>query len=247
MFRRAILATILTALPFTAIAQELEDIGWAGAIELNGSVSTGNNETTNVGTKVKFKNRGHDWRHDFAGSADYGEASGNTNKQRFRLSYKVGRDVGVRSYLYLNTDYYSDDFGSYKNGYFAGGGYGYTVLGDGPTLWKVEAGGGYRSQKARLKQEAPDDPITRQEDFASTRLFSELEHDFSDNVTLSNDTELLYSAIDTYVINESAVTSDMFGDLALRASFRVESHSDTPVGREKTDTVSRIGIVYTMN
>lgn len=246
MLRRALLASLISILPVASFAQGDADIGWTGEIELNGSSSSGNNETTNVGTKVKLKRRGYDWRHDFAGSADYGEASGRTNKQRFRLSYKVGRDLSEQNYLYVNSDYYSDDFGAYKNGYFAGGGYGHTVLADGPTLWKVEAGAGYRSQKARLKPTTPHDPITQQESFASTRLFSELEHDLNDKVSVSNDTELLYSDIDTYVINESALTSDMFGAFALRASFRVESHTDVPAGREKTDTVSRIGIVYTM-
>jgi len=247
MFCRAILATVLSILPATSFAQNADEVGWTGAVELNGSSSTGNNETTNVGTKVRFKRRGYDWRHDFAGSADYGEASGNTNKQRFRVSYKVGRDLSERSYLYLNADYYSDDFGAYKTGYFAGGGYGYTVLRDGPTHWKLEAGAGFRSQNARLKPTVPNDPVSQRESFASTRLFSELEHDFSDTVSFSNDTELFYSDVDTYVINETAVTSDMFGAFALRASFRVESHTDAPRGRENTDTVSRIGIVYTID
>lgn len=247
MLRRALLATLISILPVTSFAQNDAEIGWTGEVELNGSSSAGNNETTNVGTKIKLKRRGYDWRHDITGSADYGEASGKTNKERFRVSYKVGRDFSEKSYLYLNSDYYSDDFGAYKNGYFAGGGYGHTVLADGPTLWKLEAGAGYRSQKARLNPVALNDPINQKESFASTRLFSELEHNLNDNVSISNDTELLYSDIDTYVINESALTSDMFGAFALRASFRVESHTDAPAGREQTDTVSRIGIVYTLN
>lgn len=247
MFRRVFLVTALTLFPVTSFAQNQDDVGWSGSVELNGSSTTGNNVTTNAGTKIRLKRRGYDWRHDFSGSADYSEASGNTNKERFRVSYKVGRDVTERSYLFLNSDYYSDDFGAYKNGYFAGGGYGHTILDDGPALWKLEAGAGYRSQKARLQPAEPFDPVSQKESFASTRLFSELEYDLNERVSVSNDTELLYSEIDTYVINESAVTSDMFGAFALRASFRVESHTDVPAGREQTDTVSRIGVVYTMN
>lgn len=246
MLRRALIVTLLSILPAASFANDEAAIGWSGEAELNGSNSSGNNDTSNVGTKIKLKRRGYNWRHDATASADYGAASGTTNKQRFRLSYKVGRDLSDQSYLFLNSDYYSDDFGAYKNCYFTGGGYGHTVFGEGPTLWKVEAGAGYRSQKPRLSSAAVIDPVNRHERFASTRLFSELEHDLNDSVTLSNDTELLYSDIDTYVINESSLTSAMFGALALRASFRVESHSDVPVGREKTDTLSRIGIVYTM-
>lgn len=247
MLRRVCLASLLIFLPLTAFAQNADEIGWTGEIELNGSNTTGNNETTNVGTKVRAKHRGTDWRHDFAGSADYGEANDQSNKRRMRISYKIGRDLGERSYLFANSDYYSDDFGAFKNGYFVGGGYGYTVVPEGDTFWKLEAGAGYRSQKARLTQNAPNDPISRQESFASARLFSELSHQLNDSVSFENDSELFYSSIDTYIINETSVTSDMFGALSLRASFRIESHSDVPDGREKTDTVSRIGIVYTLN
>jgi putative salt-induced outer membrane protein len=247
MVRRALLAIVFSIIPCVSVAQGDDAIGWSGVFELNGSTSSGNNDTTNVGTRIQLKRRGYDWRHSFAGSADYGEASGNTNKERFRVSYKIGRDLSERSYAYLNTDYFSDDFGAYKQGYFAGGGIGYTVSAEGPTLWKLETGAGYRSQKARLKPASPVDLVSRKERFASTRMFSELEYDLNDKVSVTNDTELFYSAIDTYVVNEAAVTSAMFGDLALRASFRVESHSDVPEGREKTDTVSRLGIVYKMN
>jgi len=65
-------------------------------------------------------------------------------------------------------------------------------------------------------------------------------------VSFSNDSELFYSDLDTYVTNETAVTSKLIKSIAFRASFRVETHTDVPVGRKKTDTISRIGIVYTV-
>lgn len=239
------LALLLMSAP--AHAQNPEDIGWSGDIEANGSVTTGNNETTNAGVRFVLRNRGYDWRHDLGVSADYGEADGSTNKRRWRASYKIGRDISERSFLFANTDHYSDDFGAFKNGTFVGAGYGYDVLIDGPLLWDVEIGAGYRSQKARLTQTVPTDPITRTESFASARLSSDLDYQLNENVLLTNDTELFYSDADTYIINEIALTSELFSQIALRASFRIESHTDVPEGREKTDTISRIGIVYTMD
>ncbi|WP_298911739.1 DUF481 domain-containing protein [uncultured Algimonas sp.] len=241
-----ILTFLIVGMSSPALAKDAADPGWGGTIELNGSNTTGNNNTTNVGIRLKLKNRGADWRHNLATSADYGKARGRTNKERFRVDYKIGRDIGERSYLFANANYFSDDFGAFKNGAFLGSGYGYQVLETEPIMWKLEAGIGYRSQKARLKQKAPDDPINRKDSFTSARLFSDFEYDFSEAVALANDTEIFYSDVDTYLINETSVTSDLFGALAMRASFRVETHTDVPVGREKTDTVSRLGIVYTM-
>jgi len=248
MFWRLPLAgsVFIIASAFSTLAQASEEKGWSGEVGLNGAKTTGNNNTTDVGFAFKLNNRGSDWRHNLRGAADYGEAKGKTNKRRYRLGYKIGRDLAPRVYGFANADYYSEDFGAFKHGYYLGGGAGYTVLIDGPTEWRLEAGAGFRSQKARLKPNDPNGLSSRLEEFASARIFSDLDHAFDESVKLTNDTELFYSDIDTFFINEIGVNSRMFGDFALRASFRIEAHTDVPNGREKVDTISRIGIVYKM-
>ncbi len=236
----------LTAVSFTSEAHAEEEKGWGGEVGLNGARTTGNNDTTDLGFAFKLNNRGSDWRHNLRGSADYGRSQGNTNKRRYRLGYKIGRDLAPRVYGFANADYYSEDFGAFKHGYYLGGGAGYSVLVDDPTKWRVEAGAGFRSQKARLAPNDPSGLSSRLEEFASARLFSDFEHAFNEAVKFTNDTELFYSDIDTFFINEIGVNSRMFGDFALRASFRIEAHTDVPDGREKVDTISRIGIVYKM-
>ena len=237
-------AVVVLALATPAAAQD--DVGWTGEAALNGSATTGNNETTDLGVALKIKNRGSDWRHDFKLSADLGRNQGNVNKRRYRSSYKIGRDLAPRIYAFANADYYSDDFGAYKNGWYAGGGIGRSMLVDAPTLWRLEVGAGYRRQKARLTPILPTDPISDIERFASARLYSDFEHAFNDSVSITNDTEYFLSGVDNFLANETALTSQLIERLGFRASFRVETHTDVPVGRERTDTISRVGIVYTM-
>ena len=220
--------------------------GWTGEAGLNGSRTTGNTNATDLGLSLKVRNRGSDWRHTFKATADYGRNNGRTNKSRYRSSYKIGRDLGPRLYSFLNADYYSDDFGAYKHGYYGGGGVGYSALVDGPTQWRLESGFGYRSQKARLSPNDPSGLSSRQEGSITARLYSDFEHKVNELVSFSNDSELFYSDLDTYVTNETAITSKLIKSIAFRASFRVETHTDVPVGRKKTDTISRIGIVYTV-
>jgi len=174
-------------------------------------------------------------------------AEGNTNKKRYNLGYQIDRDLNDRLYVFANADYFSDDFGAFKQGYFLGTGLGYQVIVDGPTTWRLEAGAGYRSQKSRLVLNNPLGVPSIRENELAGRLFSDFDHAFNESVSVYNDTELLYSASDTFITNETGVTSQLWENLALRASFRVENHSNVPVGREKTDTISRIGVVYTMN
>jgi putative salt-induced outer membrane protein len=245
MLSRLLPSFVMLCAASTAAAQD--DPGWTGEIALNGAKTTGNNDTTDVGLAFKVNKRSADWRHSLKGTTDFGRNEGSTNKRRYRLGYKIGRDLAPRVYSFANLDYYSDDFGAFKHGYYAGAGAGYSVLIDKPTLWRLEGGAGYRSQKARLQANDVSGLASRKEAFISARAYSDLEHHFNERVSLTNDTELFYSDIDTFVTNEVGVTSQMFESLSLRASFRVETHTDVPEGREKTDTISRIGIVYKVN
>jgi len=78
------------------------------------------------------------------------------------------------------------------------------------------------------------------------RLASNMDYVFNDNVSLYNNSELIYSSSDTYIWNEIGITAQLMGNLAARASFRVDTHSDVPEGRKKTDTITRLGVVYTL-
>jgi len=248
MLARLIFAAVfgITAVSWPGMSQAQDTKGWGGEVGLNGARTTGNNDTTDIGLAFKLNNRGSDWRHNLKGTADYGRSQSSTNKRRYRLGYKIGRDLAPRTYGFANADYYSEDFGAFKHGYYIGGGAGYSVLVDGPSQWRVEAGAGYRSQKARLQPNDASGLSSRLEEFASARLFSDFEHKFHETVTITNDTELFYSDVDTFFINEIGANSNLFGSLALRASFRIEAHTDVPDGREEVDTISRIGIVYKM-
>ena len=240
------LTAALAFILFSTQALAQETSGWTGEAGLNGSRTSGNTDTTDIGLTFKLANRGSEWRHSLKATADYGRNSGATNKSRYRASYKIGKDLGPRIYGFVNGDYYSDDFGAYKHGYYGGGGVGYSALVDEPTLWRLESGFGYRSQKARLAPHDPSGLASRDEGTITARLYSDFEHKFNEVLSLTNDTELFYSNLDTYITNETGMTSKIWESLAFRASFRIETHSQVPEGREKTDTISRIGIVYKM-
>lgn len=230
----------LALLPLTAQAQVAD--GWSGEASLTGSQTTGNTDTTDVGLGLKLAKDGDVWRHKFNASADYGRASGTTNKQRFVLGYQIDRDISDRLYAYANADYFSDDFGAFEDGYFLGTGLGYEVILPDPIGWKLEGGLGYRSQTPQSVVGVAGDSTNE----LALRLGSDFNWTLNDNVSLYNDSELIYSESDTNIWNEFGLTATLTGRLAARASFRVDYHTDVPVGRENTDTITRFGLVYTM-
>lgn len=237
----AALASTALSLPLAANAQDA-DAGWNGEASLTGSQTSGNTDTTDVGFGLKLTKDSGTWRHKFNASADYGRADGQTNKQRFALGYQIDRDINERLYAYANADYFNDDFGAFEKGYFLGTGLGYEAVLPEPVGWRLEGGLGYRSQ---TPQDTPG-VVTDTTNELAARLGSDLIWTINDKVGAYNNSELIYSSSDTYIWNETGLTATLTGRLAARASFRIDHHTDVPLGREKTDTISRFGLVYTM-
>jgi len=217
--------------------------GWSGEASLAGSKTTGNTDTTDVGLGINLQKESDVWRHKFNGSFDYGTNNDVDNKQRLFLGYQIDRDINDRLYAYGNGNYYNDNFGAYSEGYFVGGGLGYKVILPDPIGWDLEAGAGFRSQKT---QETALLASEKSEELA-LRAASNFDYKFNDNVSFYNDSEILWGDSDTYIWNETGITAQLMGNLSARASFRIDTHSDVPAGREKTDTITRVGVVYTIN
>ena len=232
--------------------------GWAGEASLSGARTTGNTDTTDVGLAIRLKKETNKWRHNFYGTADFGENDDETIKERYTVGYKLDRDITDRLYTWGNVDYFQDTFGPFENGYFLGTGLGYKVIEPSPTGWDLEAGVGFKSQSPQ-ELDVPDD-ITQADfdiadadgDFDRTNEFavrgaSFFTHDFNDSVSFYNNSEVIYSSSDTYLWNEAGITAALFGNLSARASYRVDHHTDVLPGIEKTDTITRVGVVYTLN
>jgi len=222
MLKQTLLASAILLAGITTAQAQIDD-GWTGEASLTGSKTTGNTETTDFGLGLKLQKETDVWRHKFKALADTGKVSGETNKKSYNLGYQI---------------------------YFIGTGLGYKAILPEPLSWNLEGGLGYRSQKARIIDNAiltnPLGLASDRTNELAVRGFSDLDYIFNDNVSLYNDTEIIYSSSDTYIWNETGITASIAGNLAARASFRVDTHSDVPAGTEKTDTITRFGIVYTM-
>lgn len=226
----------LIAVPVSASAQLA---GWSGEASLTGSQTTGNTETTDVGLGLNLTKDSDLWRHNFRASADFGRVSGANTRERYVLGYQLDRDLTDRLYVYGNGDYFSDQFGAFEEGYFLGTGLGYKAVLPEPLAWDLEAGLGFRSQTTQ-------GPLSVTEEELALRAASRLNYVLNDNVTAYNNSEVQYGASNTYLWNEVGLTATLAGNLAARASFRVDHNTDVPLGRENTDTITRFGIVYTM-
>jgi len=243
------IATIILAFASTPTLASADMLsGWSGDASLSGSVTSGNTETTDVGLGLNLTKEDGIWRNKFDASYDLGSVSDTDTKNRLFLGYQIDRDFNDRLYGFGNVNYFKDDFGAYNTGYYAGTGLGYKALVTEPMLWNVEAGVGYRSQETQTSGTfgASDYVASVENGEIAARLGSEFDYAFNDAVSFYNDTEVLSSSSDTYIWNDAGIAAKLAGNLTAKFGVRVDTHSDVPAGSEKTDTITRAAIVYTM-
>ena len=69
-------------------------------------------------------------------------------------------------------------------------------------------------------------------------------YNINDNVTLSNDTDIVYAEVSTQLENTLALTATLYEKFSVRFSYDVRHETEAPVGTEDTDTATRISLVY---
>ena len=253
-FHAKIVCTLIATTALTVSTSASAQVaGWSGEAALTGSQTSGNTDTTDVGFALKIKKETELWRHNLYGTADFGRANGENNKERFTVGYKLDRDITDRLYAFGNADYHRDEFGAFENGYYLGTGLGYKLVLPQPLEWDLEAGLGYHSQTPGTNGLTLADIATldaagdldRQNNLAA-RGASKINYLVNDNVSLYNNSEVIYSSADTYLWNEFGVTASLWGNLAARASYRIDHHTDVIGDLENTDTIGRFGLVYTI-
>lgn len=238
-----ILLTTTAGLVFatSASAGTLTD-GWAGEASISGSTTSGNTSTTDIGLALHLAKTDGKWTNKFDTTYDLGKSGGVDSKNRWFIGYQLNREINDSLYVYGNANYFTDDFGAYNQGSFVGSGFGYKVIQPDPVKWDVEAGVGYRSQKLQ--------PVgilasVSSNEFA-VRGASIFTYQFNESVNLYNNSEVIWSSGDTYLWNDIGITANLAGNLAARLSFRVDHHTDVPLGVVKTDTITRGALVYTL-
>ena len=100
----------------------------------------------------------------------------------------------------------------------------------------VQAGTGYRFSEISV--------LGINEDEFVIRGSAEFEYDISEATSLSNVSIVTWDSSRTKLENTITVTSELFADLSSRMSFNVRYNSDPPALTRKTDTLSKISLVY---
>jgi len=155
-------------------------------------------------------------------------------REQYLAAYELNYKINDRLFAYALAQYERDRFQGFSARYSASGGLGYDVLVDGPTL-SVKAGPAWRRTE-----------LTTGESTSNLAGLAALDFDWSisDSLTFTQDGSALVQSGSSTFISDTGLQVAMSDALSVRLSYTLEHDTDPPAGAVKTDTLSRITIIY---
>lgn len=218
--------------------------GLSGEINVGGSLATGNTDTTRVDAEFKARFKAGRLEDNYRFVGEFADDNGATTAQRILGSIESRYDVQEALFVFGYLEYDDDRFSGFKYEFETAFGAGYKLIDEPSMRLLVQAGPGYRYSK--LSQPAPPAAplVPGSEDEFLIRGSANYEFDISEPVSVTDDLIVTWDSNRTKIENTLAVTSKLIGDLSTRLSFNVRYNTDPPALTKKTDTLSKVSLVY---
>ena len=209
--------------------------GWTGEGEVGGFISTGNTDENGLAAGLKFNKATLRWRHIVELSADYKRTDDVLTKERYFGVYTANYKLGERYYAWGRLSAERDQFAGFDARLSEGAGIGYRWI----------------DTKA-LKLDVEGGPALRQTDYTgggrrksiAARLAQMLAWQISDDVRISQSAATFLESGNSTFIASAGLTTKLRSAVSARASFDVRHDQNPPNDRQKTDTTSRVTLVY---
>lgn len=220
--------------------------GLGGSFSLTGVATWGNTDTVDVGAAGRITLGMAPINHSFGFAIEYGESEGERERNRLLGIYDGTYDFTPQLYGFGLVRGQYDEFAALnERDVFVGAGPGFRVINQENVAWRVQAGPGFRHTRNIETGDTSNDFAG----IASSRFFYRI----SDDVFVTNDTDVIYSDVDTLVSNELALNTRLTGPLSARVGLRTDYTTDPAFDadlgttRRSTDNRLTLGVVYSFN
>lgn len=227
----------VTAKKSNVINYYLSPALWNGQLELGGGTSSGNTSEQGVTVGLSFRRTfAKNWEHDLDSNFDYAKSLGVVTKRKIVGAYKILLKPWDSFYAMNFLEVEADKFSGYKYRITESIGFGYEIINKNNMLWRLEGGPGIRYNKLYLTG------ITETKFLG--RLSNTFEMGLWKNIKLSNKTSVIFTDSSTTYDNKAQLSARINAHLAAKLSYSVKHDTGAPLGKKKTDAISRATIVY---
>jgi len=210
---------------------------WSGSGDLGYNSVSGNSDSNSLAAafSTTYDTLG-DWV--YMGEFDTYSASQDDETTAKAYSAKLQTDYNIseRSYAFGNVRYLDDSFSGYDYQSSASVGFGKTFFDDGISLFRAQAGIGYR------KNELMDGMGKETESIWTTR--ASYNRALTENTRFESRLISESGAENTYLEGQVSVGVLMTDNLGIKLSFLAKHNSDVPIGTENTDQYTTVSINY---
>jgi len=209
---------------------------FTGNGELGLLVSSGNSETETFNTALNLTYEERKWLNEFTATFVYGRDDGETNSNRFVAGNRTNYAFSERSYAFGALRYDRDRFSAFEYQASVALGLGRQLLDNERHRLSVEAGPGFRISERRDTGESENEAIVRG--------FADYSWTISESTELTNRLLVEAGSDNTFAENTLGLTVAINTNMALKAGVAVRHNTDVDPGRDKTDTLTTVNLVY---
>ena len=216
--------------------EEGEEGPWSGSASLGFLSTSGNtdNSSLNTGFTVAYDAGSH-WSYSLETSTIFTTERDTTTAEAYQAALKAERRVTDDDFVFGLTRWRKDRFSSYETQFAQTVGYGRRVIDNEPHQLNLEIGAGAR--QSRLVDGSREDEVIVRGGF-------EYRWTVNDHVDFSQIIGVEAGEQNNYTESVTAISADLFDDLALVASYTIKNNSDVLPGTENTDTYTALKLEY---
>src|SRR6056297_294680 len=234
--RNAAAASLLCVMPVLAVFPGLVQADWSGGGELGLVFARGNTETETLNGSLGFEYTSGKWINATEFSFLRSETNGDVDASRFVATNDTNYELSPVSYMIGTLRYDRDKFSSFEFQTSASIGYGRKLIDTDRQALSLEFGPGVRYTEVRSTGETETDLIGRGS--------LDYRRAISDTTELTNVALVETGSSNTFLENETALSESINDSLALKTAFSVRHNTDVEPGREKTDYLTTVNLVY---
>lgn len=218
---------------------------WSGKGELGAFRATGNSSNTGVTAALSLKREGIDWTHKLRGRADYQRNNGVTSREQYFLAYEPNFRLSDRLFVYGLAQYERDRFQGFSARYAVSGGVGYKFIDEPDMQLSAKVGPAYR---------VTDFVNGESESRIAGLLGLDFDWSITDRLKLTHDTNavaetggsatVIVDSSNTSLNLVTGLNAKVSDSITTRFSYTIEYDSNPPEGAVKTDTQSRVTLIY---
>ncbi|MBL4613186.1 MAG: DUF481 domain-containing protein [Emcibacter sp.] len=234
-------APVVEKKPVVTIETKVEEpgyfnfAGWDGEVELNFLRSSGNTSQESLGLGGKLKRDADKFHHIITAFFDLNKNTSVKDKQKWGLAYKLNYDFSGKLYLTGFAGYENDQFGAFRERITTSFGIGYPIIKTDKYSWKVEGG-----PSVLFTKELPGQSYSTSINAFASSIFGWTINERSE----FTNTTIFYFGEKSVLESKSALKVKINGALSSKFSYDILYDRDAPLGRAKTDTVARAGLLY---